>query len=119
MRSSLTRSMDTGLVIAFHNDDQQFQEVFLNWQDRPLPDPGDEIACTTLDRQGGLQRRLVGKVIAPRRMEVSRDAHGTVTTWVRLRAELVRVEKCADHHGNGAATNGKLRSKAAKPAVAR
>lgn len=104
MRSSLTRSMETGLVISFQKDEQQFQEVFLNWQDRPLPDPGDEIACTSLDSRGGLQRRLIGKVVAPRRMEVSRDADGTVTTWVRLHAELLHCEPCGPHrNGNGRA----------------
>jgi hypothetical protein len=116
MRSPLARSMDTGLVISFQDDAQQLQEVFVNWQDRPLPDPGDEIACTTFDRRGALQRRLVGKVLAPRRIEVTRDAHGTVTTWVRLRAELLRAEEDHHHEGNGAATNGKPRKQ--EPALA-
>lgn len=116
MRSPLARSMDTGLVISFYSDTEQFQEVFVNWQQRPLPAPGDEVACTIFDPSTGLPRRHVGKVLAPRRIEVCRDAQGTITTWVRLRAELRGAEEVQRHEGNGAATNGKRRN--ADPSVA-
>jgi len=107
MPSTLKQSMETGLLITFEKDGRQIQEVFLNWQDRPLPGPGDEIACTSLDATGSLRRRLVGTVHSPRRMEIARDARGGVSTWVRLRADLIRVESASDEGIPVAATNGK------------
>ncbi|MBI3464744.1 MAG: hypothetical protein HY000_17065 [Planctomycetes bacterium] len=62
---------------------------------RPLPEPGDEVACTTQDAAGLPVRRLVGTVLPTRRLEICRDVKDMLTLWVRLRASLTLVEQGA------------------------
>ncbi|MBL9122432.1 MAG: hypothetical protein JNG90_02290 [Planctomycetaceae bacterium] len=59
------------------------QEVFFDWQERPVPDVGDVVTCAPPRTSTNRPRAISGKVRI-RHYEVQRDEQGEPRVWVRL-----------------------------------
>jgi hypothetical protein len=96
METELKEAMTSGVFVEFCDGRGNCvaQTVYLDWQGRPLPAVGDELACGVANAATGRTTRFSGRVRS-RQFDVQRDAEGAVNVWVRLVVDVADRTKLA------------------------
>lgn len=105
MDSELKEAMTAGVYVEFRDalGNTVGQAVYTAWQGRPLPKPGDLVACTVTSPRTGRKQKLRGHVIE-RHFELQHEEDGRPCVWARLLVES-RAESRRSRHRVGFSLN--------------
>ncbi len=84
METDLAQAMTAGVFVEAHDSQGNLlgQALFVDWQGRPLPAPGDLFTCPLQDVASGERRKTIGRVLS-RHFEVQQQ-DGEPSVWVRI-----------------------------------